>query len=389
MKEEGYVGREQTLVKHLILKNYLERFAHIIYKRFESITYVDCFSGPWQDRSADHEDSSFSIALSELRKAQGTHDRLGNKRQIRCFFLEKDPRAYRELEAFAARVGDAEIKTENKRFEESIDAILQFVKQGGPNTFPFFFIDPTGWTGFSLDTISPLLRVSPGEVLINFMTSFIRRFVEQGETQSSFAQLFGSAGYREWFEGLHGDERDDTLVGIYADRVREAGRFAFARTAIVIHPEKARTHFHLIYLTRHRTGVRVFKEIEKKAMAKMESLRADARARKREASTGMGDLFADQGILQTNESIYYNKLRMHYLGKAKVSVQRALRERRRIAYSDAWEIALSSPLVWESDLKSWLEEWTNSGLIEVTGLKGKERTPKFDQTDHHIVWLRP
>src|SRR5438128_3050039 len=92
-----YAGREQTLVKHLILAKYLERFAHIIGFRWNSITYVDCFSGPWNVRSDDLKDSSFSIALEELRKAKETHRLKGKNLNLRCFFLEKDPSAYARL----------------------------------------------------------------------------------------------------------------------------------------------------------------------------------------------------------------------------------------------------------------------------------------------------
>ena len=42
-QEDLYAGREQTLVKHFILKEYLERFAIIIGSRWQTITYVDCF----------------------------------------------------------------------------------------------------------------------------------------------------------------------------------------------------------------------------------------------------------------------------------------------------------------------------------------------------------
>jgi hypothetical protein len=65
-----YVGREQTLVKHFILRHYLERFAHIVGTHWDTITYVDCFSGPWNVRSEELKDSSFSLALDELRKAR-------------------------------------------------------------------------------------------------------------------------------------------------------------------------------------------------------------------------------------------------------------------------------------------------------------------------------
>lgn len=74
--EEIYDRREQTLVKHLILRRYLEGFAHIVGSRWSSITYVDGFAGPWNVRSEQLEDSSFVIALEELRKARETqrHD---------------------------------------------------------------------------------------------------------------------------------------------------------------------------------------------------------------------------------------------------------------------------------------------------------------------------
>ena len=70
--ETLYRGREQTLVKHFILRKYLERFARIVGTFADSITYVDCFSGPWNVRSEELKDSSFAIALEELRKAQAT-----------------------------------------------------------------------------------------------------------------------------------------------------------------------------------------------------------------------------------------------------------------------------------------------------------------------------
>jgi three-Cys-motif partner protein len=71
MKQDDlYIGREQTKIKHFILQQYLSRFAHIIGFRWDTITYVDCFSGPWNVQSPDLRDSSFSIAIKELRRAQ-------------------------------------------------------------------------------------------------------------------------------------------------------------------------------------------------------------------------------------------------------------------------------------------------------------------------------
>ncbi|GEM_PF-3928594 len=49
-EDDLYVGREQTLVKHTILRAYLRRFAIIVGSWADSITYVHCFSGPWRER---------------------------------------------------------------------------------------------------------------------------------------------------------------------------------------------------------------------------------------------------------------------------------------------------------------------------------------------------
>jgi len=49
--------------------------------------------------------------------------------------------------------------------------------------FPFTFIDPTGWEPPAINLITPILRLEPGEVLINLMTSWIRRFISDKTTR--------------------------------------------------------------------------------------------------------------------------------------------------------------------------------------------------------------
>jgi hypothetical protein len=181
-----------------------------------------------------------------------------------------------------------------------------FVRRGGRQTFPFTFIDPTGWTGFAMSTIAPLLRMEPGEVLINLMTKDVRRFIEspEQETQASFDKLFGRSGVKTRVAGLQGSERDDAVVEEYGASVRAFAVFKYMCSAIVLHPERDRTHFHLVYGTRHRKGVEVFKDAEKKAMGTQETARAAAQERRRQQATGMASLFGDT----VHDSVYYNRL---------------------------------------------------------------------------------
>ena len=74
-----YERREQTFVKHEALRAYLERFAHIVGYSFGTLVYVDGFAGPWRVRSETLDDSSFAIAIRELRKARKDLAEIGDE----------------------------------------------------------------------------------------------------------------------------------------------------------------------------------------------------------------------------------------------------------------------------------------------------------------------
>jgi three-Cys-motif partner protein len=386
-EQDLYAGREQTLVKHFILRRYLERFAHIVGTFADSITYVDCFSGPWNVRSHNLQDSSFAIALKELRKARTTLAAKDREFQIRCMFLEKDPAAFARLEEFARQIQDAKIHTRNEELSDSIDAIRQFVRQGGRDTFPFFFIDPTGWTGFEMDPISPLLRQRPGEVLINFMTDYIRRFIDhpQEQTREQFAALFGSEEVRGHLQALSDpQDREDALFTNYADTVRKIGDFTYTCAAIAFYPEIDRRYFHLIYATRHRRGVEVFKEVEQKAMEVQEQTRAEAKQRKRVRKTQQRELFSAGEMPQARP---IDLLRSRYLAQARQKVLELLQAKTHISYESAWDLALSFPLVWDRDVKEWIRGWQEAGSLRIEGMKPRQRVPKLDEKNV-LVWQK-
>jgi len=382
--EQLYTGREQTLVKHFILQKYLERFAYIVGSHRNVLSYVDCFSGPWNARSDKFEDSSFAIALKELRHARDALAKRGHNVQLCCFFLEKNRAAYARLKEFADSVKDAKIETLNATLEDSIPAITDFVRRGGTNSFPFVFIDPTGWTGFEMATIAPLLQLNPGEVLINFMTGHIRRFLDSPleETQDSFMRLFGSGAFRAKVAGLEQLERDDAAVEEYTRNAKSVGNYKYACNAVVLHPEMDRTHFNLIYLTRNLKGIEVFKDAEKKAMEIQENARADAQQRKRVAQKGQTELF---GSKEFHDSTHYDSLRKRYVTKAQRLVVQALESTGRLLYDDAWTLALSGPMSWESDLKQWIDEWQKAGRLEIDGMQPRQRVPRRNERNY-LIW---
>lgn len=367
-RDDLYNGREQTLIKHFILRNYLLRLALIVGPWSKTINYIDCFSGPWNVRGDNYEDSSFGIAITELRKAREKLAESSINLGLRCFFLEQEPEAYAKLAAFGQTIGDISVVTKNKRLEDAVGDILSFHRQAGTG-FPFVLIDPTGWTGFPLDVIRPLLQLKPGEVLINYMTWHARRFIETDQERENFDALYGDAAWRAEIAGLRGDERDDAMVRLYAQRVQKAGGYSFVCYTPVLHREDDTTHFHLIYASRNEKGVEVFKDAERRAVDVMEQKRAQVQQAKRTAG-GQSLLF---GAQEMHDPVYYSGLRSLYLDRAKRDVRQVFERQSLLGYDDAWRLAMKHPLVWERDLKEWIAAWRKEGRLDACGHSPKEK----------------
>lgn len=379
-----YIGREQTLIKHFIFQRYLQKFAYIIGSWAKNITYVDGFSGPWNQKSSNLADSSFVIALTELKNARDTLRGRNKDCDIRCFFIEKNAKAYAKLEEYAvsARADGTAIETRNCEFEDAIDDVVKFVKAGGSSTFPFIFIDPKGWAGFAMDTLTPLLKLKPVEVLINFQTYFISRFLESpdAETQQSFERLFGSTDFKARVAGLASDAREEAAIEEYSEKLKQRGEFKYVCRAIVLRSVKDQTHYHLIYATRDARGVEVFKEAERAAASVMEGVRAEAKKRRAEEKSEQLELSA-----ALHQSPYLSSLRQKYCQHAKNRVEELLRTKRRVTYDEVWDSVMTVPLVWESDLKEWVKMWRDGGQMDVDGFDKRQKVPKRD-SGNILIW---
>jgi hypothetical protein len=250
---------------------------------------------------------------------------------------------------------------------------LRFV-QADHRTFPFFLVDPKGWS-IPLETIRPLLQLNPGEALITFMLEFIRRFVQHPDEsiRQTFEGLYGETGISSRFEGLSGADRDDLLLSEYVRVAQAAGNYQYASSSLILHPEKARRHFNLVYLTLHHKGIEVFKEAEKNAMSDMETARAKAAQRQR-TSRGQPELF-DAEELHNNE--YFDGLRKQYLEQMRSQLLAELQSKGQLNFDQAWANALRSPLVWPTDFKDLLSKWAKEGVIRLDELPPNSRVPKF------------
>lgn len=381
---EFYRDREQTYVKHLFLEKYLERVAYNIGSFRHDFVYVDGFSGPWRSEDEGYGDTSFGIAIEKLRQVQRALREKGHPFNARCLFIEKNPRAFHALQTETSQISDIEVVALNGEFESLIDQIVKFIGR----SFSLIFVDPTGWTGFGLNTISPVLRLR-GEVLVNFMYNDINRHLLENPQPSviqSFDPLFGGPGWQAEIASLiaAGDTREDAVVETYRRRFKAAGTFPYATTTRVLNPLSDRTYFYLVYGTRHRKGLIEFRNVEKAVVDVQEQVRDAAKLDYRVARTGQAELF---GAIPTGTvPIAFQEERRCQCEAALLSLRESLVRKRTMTYEDLLCELLERRLVWESDIKDWLLQLQAAGEIKILGLRPKERTPK---PGHFVVWTGP
>lgn len=383
---KAYEGREQAWVKHEVLRRYLQRLAFKVggFRPGTTLNYIDCFSGPWDAEKDDHGDSSPAIAMRELANARYALAKT-KPMSVRAMFVERDPAAYDRLRALCERA-PVEATTFHGKFEDHVADAVKFAK-GGPNPFAFAFIDPTGWTGFGLQKIAPLLRVQLSEVLINFMWGHIGRFIddEESSAEASFDALLGedASAYRGRWQSLEGLDREDEIVRTYCERVRVVGGFRYCVSTVIVNPTIDRTHYHLVYATRSPVGLLTFRATEREVTPLQRDARARAKLRKSEAKTGQLGLLAPVEM----DTDYFQTLVDRYHTKARAAVEAALVVGREVPYDALVDVALAWPMTSEADLKAWVVELAASGHVELIGLAPRGRVPQFDSR-HSIRRIR-
>jgi len=368
MKSEYYRGREQTEVKHRALERYLSGFAPIVGRWVDEIVYVDCCAGPWESVAPGLEDTSFSRALNVLRTTRDLLKQEGHSPRLRCLLVEREPEPFRRLSAFCNSVKDIEVLPRRWDFTRRVDDVLAYVG-GSDRTFPFFFIDPTGWEPVAIPVIRPVLARQPVEVLVNLMTSWIVWLV--GDPSKGLAEVLG--GDVSPVLGLSGDEREEAIVRLYCESFRRVGSFPYVCTLPVMKAEQDAMHYYLVYGTRNPKGVEVFKNTEKAVASFMHETRAESQRRREVERTGQDGLFtADATYIERR----YSRLRRRNIDDAKSLVADTLGQSSTVPYDDIWAAAMQFAAVAEEDLRDWLADWESQGLVEWSERLPRQRVPQ-------------
>ncbi len=371
---DHYKDREQTYIKHIFLRQYLERVAYHIGYFNSAFVYVDCFSGPWQASDEELADTSVRIALDILNRVQSGLAKQDRSVSIQAVFVERSGSAFKKLEGvLTEHCGVVQTRAIHGTFEDSIPAILNAV---GPK-FAFFFIDPTGWTGFAMDNLRPILQRRRGEVMVNLMYDFINRFLtlETEANEESLDRLFGTP---RWREIRNAQDREAAMVDLYVQQLRSAGEFRYATWMRVLKPLSERTYFYLVYATRNGKGIDEFRAVEEKVVAEQDNLRQEAQRSHRVTRSG-------QTELAFSSSAPSNTLKLERDSQVEAAARLIdeLLHAGPMLFGELRPLVLELPLVRRSDVMQLLRDGQSAGKYRIEGMSPRERTPK----DHHRIIL--
>jgi three-Cys-motif partner protein len=372
----AYIDREQTQAKHFILRGYLQELAFKVLHGWD-IAYVDGFSGPWESKAEDFSDTSFMIAIGVLKDAQDKVAALtGVRRKVKCFFSEKDHKAYEQMAAAVAPFDRPEngfaIKTFRGVFVDAIEVIREFV---GPS-FPLIFIDPTGWTEYPFTKIAPLFAPNKCEALINFMYGHISRFLTHPDEKiiASLDPILGGPG---WQKRLDPNMKPGPAVEkLFRETLKAAGKFSYVVSTKIDKSTQNRPHFFLAYATKDRAGLKAFRETEYRALRGHERARSEAMTRRRQIRSGTAEMFPEFDADYREASI--DEIVLEQKQFAKERLLRMLGEAGALFFIDLVDAFMEAFMLRETNIKDVCVELAREGKIQ-NSWGGGTRKPN-DQT---------
>lgn len=262
---KNYKGREQSYIKHEFLSRYLRSAAYkILQGRSRVFNFVDAFAGPWNVSADDLSDASFDQALRTLESVRADLADLGKRGaaglKLRFCFCEKDSsRAFR-LREYAERHQGIEISVLQGAFEDHLDDIGNFCRDG----FTFTFIDPTGWNIRSA-AIFEFLREQNGEFLLNFMSEHINRHAEYPVVAESFGRFLADPEWSGEFDKLPDDwSNEQRVLFLLRQKIKNSGAASFLPDFPILKPSQNRVKMRLLLGTHSAKGLQVFRDVEQK-----------------------------------------------------------------------------------------------------------------------------
>lgn len=369
---EIYSEREQTEAKHAILKRYLVPFANKILRTWDSLDFIDGFSGPWKSRDLENlSDTSIGIALETLSEVAKEIGHKPSNPRIRCIFNELDKTAYTRLCDFVERKAVdfplVEVVTFQGKFEENAPAI----RAASTHQFRLLFVDPKGYKGFPPSALAHF-KGRPTEVFVNVMRSFMVRFLS-GNHQDREEGLIELVGKQRAQYLLDTGLTIETLEAEYLSMLRGTLNYKYAGLSPIHNPDRNEIHFNLAYATNHPAGMDVMRTAEFKALSDHDRNRF-AKATRDEPP----DLFASLGDEMEIRGPYLRERERHLGQMEEVMLAIIDQHPNGIKFEELAALAQQTLYLRRTELSSEIVKMAAKGIANQPWKVRRGRTPRVD-----------
>jgi len=181
--------------------------------------------------------------------------------------------------------------------------------------------------------------------------------------------------FREEIRGLSGKEREDALTDRARFALARMGDFRFAPAITVDEEDADRCLYKLIFLSRHKKGIQVFRDAQRAALEIQSKNRSGRKWIKRATQSGMEDMFVDIEPVNPAE-----RSAKEIQNGVNVGERHALDLIRGagtmgISWGNLWPKVLEENVLTHSDLGNLIVAMRDSGQISIQGWKPRVRKP--------------
>ena len=363
-----YAGREHTYFKHRVLQEYLTAWAIKVGRASLRLWYVDCFAGPWKAQDQHLTDTSPHVGLEALKAAVGTLHRFGQHVQIGAIFVEKSPRAYRELEQF---LNDWDGPVERHPLEGSFEEHLPDIRHLIGAHPALIFVDPTGWKGADMAFIRKLALEPRRDILVNVMCNHINRF-KNDERVFIREQMKDFLGLKD---DIDPRLNEDGLMKLYCEQIKHECHLSIAADMLIPHPTQERVKYRLVLGARHHQALELFRRTEKKVLG------AEAAKIRLEAREKLDDQLSLEFMVPSGSDSVYEEARLRGIDEVKRLIPNILPKNQPILFSEVWPRILQECHITKTELGSVIWSMGREGRIQIQGIGKKERSLK----DGHVL----
>ena len=262
MKNDDFFeeATEQSLIKATIVAKYFWAWAKVIMptakKYGNNIAYIDLFAGPGR-----YKDGAKSTPLLILEKAIQDADM---RQMLVTIFNDADMDHSESLkQAISELEGIETLRHQPQIFSREVGAevVKLFERTKGIPTF--FFVDPWGYKGLSLQLVNSVLQNWGCDCIFFFNYNRINMGLPNRAVDPHMDALFGydrAEALRRKLETLESSERELTIIEELAQALKEMGGtyvlpFRFKNIT------GTRTSHYLIFVSKNFRGYEIMKEI--------------------------------------------------------------------------------------------------------------------------------